>query len=100
MWYAAGNSLQYSNGLPQMKAAFTNWFLPITFIKLTTAIVDYEAVTVEETINTKGVVQPLKAQEIALKPEEQRAWTWQQIHCEDDLNLVIGDKLIFKENIS
>jgi hypothetical protein len=93
MWYAAGKSLKHINGLPQMKAAFTNWKLPIQLIKLTQSTVNFQTVTTETIINFKGVIQPLKAEEIKLKPEEQRAWKWLQVHTEDDLSLLIGEKL-------
>ena len=83
------------SNLPQMDETLTDWFYPIQLIKITTTIVNYEAVQTTQYINTKGDVQPLTEEEISLKPEEQRSWSWLQVHTMAKIQLQVGDKLLF-----
>lgn len=79
------------SSIPQIRIAFAGWKKLITIIKITIEIIDYEAVQTRETIRFAGVIQPLKNEEILIKPIEQRSFRWLQIHCFPDVELIIGD---------
>lgn len=86
-----------TSGVPQMNGAFSGWTFPVTFTKLTTTLVDFEAVSTSEAILFNGVIQPLKDTKIAMKPERQRAWNWQEVHAPASIKFAIGDKLLYED---
>lgn len=90
-------SLRGLSGMPQMGAAFQGWQTSITIGKVTQAVADNGRVSdTVENITFQGVVQPLSAKQIALKPEGERAWQWYQIHCfSTALNLDTHDKIMY-----
>lgn len=74
--------LNQISGMPQINPAFSGWQTPITLIKITQVTDSNGIVTNNQTSMTfQGVIQPLSPQQVMLKPEGQRAWTWLQIHC-------------------
>lgn len=84
------------SGMPQMDSTLTGWEVPLTLIKLTQSIVDGDLVTSETRITFQGVWQPLKSEELQLKPEGQRSWEWVWIHARSSsLNLETADKVLF-----
>lgn len=85
------------SNLPQMNIALMGWFYPISLVKLTTTIVDFEEVQTLITIKTNGVIQPLTEEEISLKPEEQRSWSWLQVFTLAKTKLKVGEKLMFND---
>lgn len=86
------------SGMPQIGAAFSGWQTKIALVVITQTIVDGLTVDTPKTITFNGVVQPLSAKQIALKPEGQRAWAWLQIHCfSGNLNLKNNDRIKFNE---
>lgn len=87
--------INQTSGMPQMGAAFSNWFTDISLIIITTTIVDFESVSSKKEITFKGVIQPLQPEALKLKPEEQRSWNWLQIHCFSDVILKTGDKILY-----
>lgn len=46
-------------------------------------------------IKLKGVIQPLKPEDVALKPEEQRSWAWYQIHVKSSYTRLLNDQIIY-----
>ncbi len=76
---------QMSAGLPDVSNVFNNWEISITANYVSQNWVDGEPVNVTENKMIKGIKQPLKAEEIALKEEGQRSWSWQQIHVREAL---------------
>lgn len=50
--------------------------------------------------NVKGVVQPLKATMLNVKPAEQRAWDWQQIHIRNVFKKANVNDIIVFYNVS
>lgn len=88
--------LNQSSGMPQMRAAFSGWFKPITLVRVTDVNTN-GFITKQETMFTfKGTVQPLSAEEIQLKPEGQRAFQWLQIHAlKSPNNLLVDDRIVF-----
>lgn len=88
------------SGMPQMNAAFSGWFNTITLKKITQDVVAGFLEQIEQDLIFKGVIQPLSAKQIALKPEGQRAFTWLQIHClASDANLNVDDRIIYNSKL-
>lgn len=84
------------SGMPQMSDTLTGWEVPLTLIKLTQSTVEGDLVTSETRITFQGVWQPLKSEELQLKPEGQRSWEWIWIHARSSsLNLETSDKVLF-----
>lgn len=82
--------------MPQMQAAFAGWKTTITLTVITQSISNGLVTNAESDIVFAGVIQPLKAEEIALKPEGQRSFEWLQIHCLDrSLNLETNDRIVY-----
>lgn len=81
--------------LPNVSDVLPDWFQSMTFQVVTKDLEDYEVVETLTTITTQGVRQPMNAQRIAIKPEGQRAWKWETIHCLPDVKLNIDDIIIF-----
>lgn len=91
---AKDKSLSYS-GLPQVGEVLPSWFQTMTFDVVTKAVVNYEVQEVLSSITTQGVRQPMSAQQLAIKPEGQRAWKWETLHCLPDVKLRVDDVVIF-----
>ena len=89
--------LNQQSGMPQMRAAFAGWFMPINLIRISQSVEDDGFVTVtESSITFKGTIQPLSPKQLMLKPEGERAWDWLQIHClTGTLNLTTSDRISY-----
>jgi hypothetical protein len=95
--------------IPKIQVALNGWESPVTLIKVTQSIVDYETVNVEEEISFQGVVQPLTAEALQLKPLETRSWEWLMIHTRTSAEIFTNDlirydgkeyKVMFEKNYS
>lgn len=82
-------------GLPQVGEVLPSWFQPLTFDVITKTVVNYEVAETKITISTQGVRQPMSSQQLQIKPEGQRAWKWETIHCLPDVRLKVDDIIIF-----
>ena len=78
---------------PKVDFVLNCWSEPIELIKITTSVVDYQNVRTEEIINFKGVIQPLKAEQINIKPLETRSWKWFMIHTRAEIAINTNDKI-------
>lgn len=86
--------------MPQMSQAFLGWSTKVTLLKVTQTVALGDVTNSLDEISFIGVVQPLGAKQIALKPEGQRAWQWLQIHCvSSDLDLDVNDRIQFCNKI-
>jgi len=85
------------NTLPDVSDVLPDWFQNLTFQLVTKSLVNYEVVETLVTIKTMGVRQPMSAQSISIKPEGQRGWKWETIHCLPDVKLKIDDIIIFDD---
>lgn len=81
--------------IPKITTALNGWESNINLSKIKESIVDYEKVEVETFFNFRGVVQPLKAQDLALKPLDTRSWVWYMIHTKTNLELDVGDIITY-----
>ncbi len=87
-------TLDQMTGMPQMGAAFSNWTTKITLKRIAQKIIDGLVSEETENITFQGVVQPLSAKQLALKPEGDRAFQWLQIHClTTTQDLVTNDRI-------
>ena len=82
-------------GLPQVGDVLPGWFQPLQFDIITKSLVDYEVEEVIIPVQTMGVRQPFTSQKLSIKPEGQRAWNWETLHCLPNVPLKIDDKVIF-----
>ena len=82
-------------GLPQVGDVLPSWFQTLTFYLVTKVLVNFEVEETTLTISTKGVRQPMSAQQLSIKPEGQRAWKWETLHCLPDVKLKVDDIVIF-----
>ena len=78
-YYKVMGRKDYSYMLPQLGFALSRYIKFIHLRRVTTTFVDYNAVNSFENFDFKGLVQPLSYKEIAIYPEEQRAFTWLKI---------------------
>ena len=76
---------QMSAGLPDVSDVLNGWEINITANYVSQELVD--GIVVDTAVNKliKGIKQPLKAEEIALKEEGQRSWSWNQIHVRESV---------------
>lgn len=89
------------NFMPQMKAAFAGWFSTITLTQIA-QVVNADGYMEEKETNIvfKGVIQPMSAEELMLKPDGQRSFEWLQIHClAGSLNLKTNDRIVYNTRI-
>ena len=90
----------YKSGMPQMDSTLQGWQVPLTLIKITQNVVDGDLQTTETQIKFQGVWQPLRSEQLELKPEGQRSWEWVWIHAvASELNLETADKVKFNNKI-
>lgn len=81
----AGRNTKISDinlNLPQMQSAIKGWEVNIYANYITQEMVNGEIVEKSRTVKIVGVRQPLKPEEVALKPDGQRAWAWYWLHVD------------------
>jgi hypothetical protein len=72
-----------------------DWFQPMTFVQVVKRVVGFQAFETATAILFRGVIQPLQARRLMLKPEGQRAWTWLWLHSDPSLRLEVDDVVIY-----
>lgn len=89
------------SGMPQMAHVLDGWEVPLTLVKIIQDVVDGDLVYSEIRFNFRGVWQPLRDEQLELKPEGQRSWEWIQLHVKSgsELNLETADKVIFRNEL-
>lgn len=77
-----------NSALPNMSNTITSWFLNITLkiVGRAQSGADWVEIT-KETINTKGVVQPPRDEDLKILPIGTWSWDWQMLHCLPNVNL-------------
>ena len=89
-------NLKALSQIPNMSQTLTGWGVPLTLVKVIQDIVDGDASFTTEQVTFLGVVQPLRTEQLELKPEGQRSWEWLWIHAKSGtLNLHTADKILF-----
>lgn len=72
-----------NSSLPNMSEVMDNWEENIIANYVSQQVIDGIISDVASTKTIKGIKQPLKPEEIALKDEGQRSWNWVQIHVRE-----------------
>lgn len=72
---------------PKFGAEFNDWNEIGKFTLVTKAMVDFETQEIGDSVIFSGILYPMKAQQIALKPEGQRAWKWWGLISEKELSV-------------
>lgn len=84
-----------SSGMPNMAMTLNGWEIPLSLVRITQNISeDGDLIETREQINFIGCWQPLSNEELQLKPEGQRNWSYYWIHSRD-LELNVADKVIY-----
>lgn len=81
--------------LPNLSSAIKAWFMQIDLIITSKSIENFEIVESTYLKKSFGVRQPLSPQKLAIKPEGQRSWKWQELHLLPDTKLNIDDVVKF-----
>ncbi len=86
------------SGLPNVSTALIGWEVNVTADYITQ---DYDEnndiINTHKKVNIKGVLQPLKPNEVNLKPEGQRNWNWNMLHVQAG-NPALGIEQIIEIN--
>lgn len=89
-----------ASGMPNMSQTLNGWEVPLTLVRIIQDVDEGDLVYKEERFNFMGVWQPLRDEQLELKPEGQRSWEWVWIHAKSGaLNLETADKVIFQNKI-
>lgn len=80
-----------TGSVPQNGGTLLDWFQPMIFTKIVKIVDAFQAVEGATSVNFQGVIQPLSAQRLQLKPEGQRAWTWLMLHASPSLTLTVDE---------
>lgn len=89
-----------ASGMPNMSQTLNGWEVPLTLVRIIQDVDEGDLVYKEERYNFMGVWQPLRDEQLELKPEGQRSWEWIWIHAKSGaLNLETADKVIFQNKI-
>lgn len=98
MGISNGNSRPITSGtVLDMSDALTPFLEPLSLIRITKAVADaILAETQAASANFTGVIQPLSTRELALKPEDQRAWRWKLLLSDRNLVIELDDIVVIK----
>lgn len=95
---AGQNTLKkISGGLPNVSDVIVSWFQPMTFKFLTDNIVDFENEPITVEVRSEGVIQPFTSKDLMAKPEGQRSWSWNMLHCLPDVVLKVGEYVLIDD---
>lgn len=94
---AKNKKINQNGNLPNMSSTIVGWFLPIRVGIVSRSVVDYEQSKSIQWVNTKGVVQQYKTQDLEITKSGERSWDLLQIHCLPDLQLENDDLIIYKD---
>lgn len=80
--------------IPKIQSALNGWESRITFVAITQTI-DNRGIASDTptTYRFKGVIQPLKPEQLQAKPEGKRSWKAWQVHTRTKLSFNTGDKI-------
>lgn len=96
----AGRSLKISqmrSGMPNVLEALDGWMMDFIVDLSKQEEIDGDYVYCSKFKKMQGVMQPLKTEEINLKPEGQRAWEWYQLHVQaNQVRIPVGKIVTFK----
>lgn len=80
--------------LPNLSDALTGWYQPMTVEVITKSVVDFQLSESAVTKTIKAVRQPFSSKQLILKPEGQRAWSWETMHTTEEFS--VDDIFVYK----
>ena len=96
---AKNKKINQNGNLPNMSDTIVGWFLPIRVGIVSRSVVDYEQSKSVQWIDTQGVVQQYKTQDLEITKAGERSWDLLQIHCLPNLQLDNDDLIIYKDTL-
>ena len=84
-------SIYDASGLPQLGYVVAAWARPITIGIIAKTMANEEVVETVTEYDTRGMLQPFTASQLALKPEGQRTWDWSGLHTLPDFEMKLDD---------
>lgn len=89
-------SLKLGGGrLPHPVSGLIDWALAVDLIQIVQEVVLGDVQVTETRIPFKGVVIPMKTEEIALKPSEQQSWEWLYVFTFPNVVLANNDRIVY-----
>ena len=83
--------------LPNLSNTLNGWEQPVILKRRIQNVVDGLLQTTYQTIRFKGVVQPLRDEQLQFKPENLRSFEWLWIHTKSKyFELETADEVIYK----
>lgn len=84
-----------ASALPNLAPAMAGFFQNMTFVRVQKRNVSGLVQEVDVPVSARAVRVPMKAQEVALKPEGQRTWKWEKLYASPELILGPDDIVKF-----
>lgn len=81
--------------LPNMNSTILDWLQPMVFTQIVKTVVNFNVVETPIDTNFLGIWQPFSDQQLEIKPEGQRDWTWFMLHAQPTLQLVPDDVVTY-----
>jgi hypothetical protein len=82
--------------LPKMTSALSAWQQRFSFEVVRKSVIDFEVKEIKSRIDFAGVITPLSARQLEIKPEGQRAWRWFEVHTSAAIEIKPDDIVTFK----
>jgi hypothetical protein len=87
-----------NTNLPNVSSTLEAWFQTLVVGIVTKTQANFRTAETVVEVSTRGVLQPLSAQQLEIKPEGQRGWPWFMLHCQPSLSLLLDDTVIIRTN--
>lgn len=84
------------SGVPNMSGTLDGWLQKIVFNVITKQIVNFEVVETTQDVTFEGVWQPFGPEQLKIKPEGQRSWSWFMVHSKTPLPLKNDDVMKYR----
>lgn len=82
-------------GLPNVSEALLDYFRQLTFTTIVKTVSNNQLLETPTSVVFMGTRQPLSPAKVAMKPEGQRTWRFEQIHAFPSLQLSPDDQITF-----
>ena len=86
------------NSMPRVDDVIAGWETEIKTNQRRQILVDGDVEYKNVYVKMRGTIQPLKSEDIILKPEEQRSWAWYQIHVTTRYESLKTNQIIYIDN--
>ena len=91
---------QMLNGMPQVDDVLVGWEVTFLVNYSYQIKIDGEFINRSKIAKVKGVLQPLRPEEVELKPEGQRSWTWYQLHVSTEYAQMAPGNVVTINNLN